>query len=135
MTRIFKFIIFAIIAGLSGGLVTLLLHAVGVAQPVGRNDLTYADFISIMLTALGLMITVLGFFVAAAGVIGWTTLENKLKDHSVTYFKEQLSKNGKLREEIEQLIVGIAHEGIGQYKKDNNINDKNKQVDDEEYDD
>ena len=133
MARIFRFIIFAIIAGFSGGFVTLLLHAVGVVQPVGTTELSYADFVSIMLTALGLMITVLGFFVAAAGVIGWTTLENKLKDHSVTYFKEQLSKNGKLREEMEQLIVSIAHEGIGQYKSKNSIDDKSNPVEEEQY--
>lgn len=88
MARIFKFLVLAIIAGFSGAVVTALFHMGSAVPPVSGDDVTYVDFISITLTALALMITILGFFVAAAGVIGWTTIENKLRDHSVKYFKE-----------------------------------------------
>jgi|EndMetStandDraft_5_1072996.scaffolds.fasta_scaffold823403_2 hypothetical protein len=94
MKAIFRLFIVVFVAATSGVLATVAIHAVGVSNGL-KADVSYTDFISIMLTALGLMITVLGFFVAAAGVIGWATLESKLKEHSFGYFSEQLdtSKN------------------------------------------
>ena len=130
MSKIFKFLALAFIAGLAGAVVTILYHMGSAKTSVSNVDVSYTDFLSITLTALALMITILGFFVAAAGVIGWTTIENKLRDHSVQYFKEQLSKDGKLREEIEDLIVGIAHEGIHNYR-----NNKQEGVEEREYND
>lgn len=53
---------------------------------------------------------------AAAGVIGWSTMESKLKSHSVEYFSEQLAKDGPLRKELEQLIVDVASSGIERLK-------------------
>ena len=83
MAKIFKFLILALVAGFAGAAVTVLFHLGMAPDSVASNDITYADFLSITLTALALMITILGFFVAAAGLIGWTTLENKLRSHSI----------------------------------------------------
>ena len=56
-------------------------------------------------------------FAGDGGVAGgWTTIENKLRDHSVNYFKDQLKKNGQLRNELEELIEAIAYEGIDNFK-------------------
>ena len=113
----------------------MLIHT-GIASPSsGGNDLTYGDFLSITLTALSLMITVLGIFVAAASFIGWTTIENKLRDHSVTYFQDQLSKDGKLREEFEQIISHIAYEGVENFKTQRGMTDKPNNVEEEDYND
>lgn len=116
MRKVFEYVGFAILAGLAGAVVTIIYHSTLALGSTPSLDLTYVDFLSITLTALSLMITVLGFFVAAASVIGWTTIENKLRDHSVSYFREQLSKDGKLRAEIEELIAAIAYEGIDNFK-------------------
>ena len=121
MAKLFKFLILALVAGFSGAAVTVLLH-VGIApESVTADDVTYSDFLSITLTALALMITVLGFFVAAAGVIGWTTLENKLRSHSIEYFQEQLKKDASLRKELEEIIVRIGYQGIESFKSQKGI--------------
>ncbi|GAA4821725.1 hypothetical protein GCM10023232_18760 [Sphingosinicella ginsenosidimutans] len=116
MKGVFKFLALAFIAGLSGAIATFIYHIALARGATPSLDLSYVDFISITLTALSLMITVLGFFVAAASVIGWTTIENKLRDHSVSYFKDQLKKDGQLRTEFEGLIASIAYEGIENFK-------------------
>lgn len=116
MKAIFKFLAHAFVAGLAGAIVTIFYHSSLKPGTTPSLDLNYVDFLSITLTALSLMITILGFFVAAASVIGWSTIENKLKDHSITYFKEQLSKDGNLRSEFEELISAIAYEGIENIK-------------------
>jgi len=128
MARLFKFLILAFVAGVSGAIVTVLLHLGIAPETVAADDLTYSDFLSITLTALALMITVLGIFVAAAGVIGWTTLENKLRSHSIEYFQDQLKKDAKLRKEFEQIIIRIGHEGIEDFKSQKGLNDQSPQV-------
>lgn len=135
MARIFKFLILALIAGVSGAAVTVFFHWGFAPAGTVAADISYAEFLSITLTALALMITILGFFVAAAGVIGWTTLENKLKAHSVEYFKEQLKENAKLRNEIEELIVRVAHSGIENFKSQEGLDDKSSSAKDQDYDD
>lgn len=127
MAQIFKFLALALIAAVAGAGVTILFHwGTAPAMSATVDDITYADFLSITLTALGVMITILGFFVAAAGVLGWTTLENKLKSHSVDYFKEQLKENAKLRREFEELIVKVAHSGIESFKAQKGIEDNSE---------
>ena len=116
MSSALKFIAFFIVAAAAGAGASLLLHLFGTSSGVGI-DVSYADFLSITLTALSLMITVLGLFVAAAGVIGWSTLENKLRSHSVEYFSKQLEKDAPLRKELESLFADIAYTGIEGLKK------------------
>ena len=134
MIKLFKFFMLALIAGISSAAVTGAFHLGIAPPPVGAADLSYADFLAITLTALALMITILGFFVATAGVIGWTTLENKLRDHSTSYFKDQLSKDGELRAELEELFADIAYEGVEEYKKSSSTNG-GKDQDEVEYND
>lgn len=112
MRTIFKFLALAFIAALSGAVTTYAFHFALRPGSTPSLDMTYVDFLSITLTALSLMITVLGFFIAAASVIGWTTIESKLREHSVSYFKDQLKDDGPLRAEFEKLIAAIAYEGI-----------------------
>ena len=142
MSQLFKFLILALVAGVAGAIVTVLLHLGVAPATVSADDLSYADFLSITLTALALMITVLGIFVAAAGVIGWTTLENKLRSHSMEYFQQQLKKDAKLRKEFEEIIIKIGHEGIENFKSQKGISDegvvadtRESSVEEEEYND
>lgn len=113
--NIFKGFILILASAATAAITTFVYHKILVGG-ITLDDMKYQDFVSISLTALGLMMTILGFFVAAAGVIGWATIESKLKDHSITYFKEQLSKDGPLRAEFEQLLAEIAYEGIDNLK-------------------
>lgn len=116
MRKWLRYTAFGFIAALAGAAASAAFHMFGVSLPADTVDVSYADFLSITLTALSLMITVLGIFVAAAGVIGWSTMESKLKSHSVEYFSEQLAKDGPLRKELEQLIVDVASSGIERLK-------------------
>lgn len=134
MAKLFKWLILALIAGVSGAVVTVALHMGIAPESLTADDLSYSDFLSITLTALGLMITVLGFFVAAAGVIGWTTLESKLRSHSIEYFQEQLQKDGSLRQELEEIIVKIGYAGVENFKAQKGMTDNQnlKEVAEEE---
>lgn len=118
MKSALRMFILVFVASASGALATLVIHMTGAVNGAA-SDVSYTDFISITLTALGLMITVLGFFVAAAGVIGWATLESKLRDHSFEYFTQQLGKEGPLRKDLEKLFADIAYTGVQGLKQSN----------------
>ncbi|WP_156143833.1 hypothetical protein [Sphingomonas taxi] len=120
MKRILKILALCTVAAIAGALATLILHLLHTPLLPAAEDIKYTDFLSITLTALSLMITVLGIFVAAAGVIGWTTLESKLRLHSVEYFSKQLEKDAPLRKEFEQFFADIAYTGIEGLKNPGN---------------
>ena len=112
MKRILKYSALCVVAAIAGALATLALHLFHTTLMPNADDIKYTDFLSITLTALSLMVTVLGIFVAAAGVIGWTTLESKLRSHSVEYFTKELEKDAPLRKEFEKFFADIAYTGI-----------------------
>lgn len=112
MKRLLKVLGLCTVAAIAGALATLVLHLFHTPLLPNAEHIKYTDFLSITLTALSLMVTVLGIFVAAAGVIGWTTLESKLQTHSVEYFTKQLEKDAPLRKEFEQFFADIAYTGI-----------------------
>lgn len=93
-------------------LLTFSLAGSRMLAQAAPSKIEYVDVVIIVLTALSIMIMVLGIFIALLGVIGWATFESKLKETSLAYFKEQLAKGGPLRSEFERLIVQISLEGV-----------------------
>lgn len=88
---------------------TMALHSVrGTVVP----NIKYIDLIAVVLSALSVMITVLGIFLAALAIIGWATFETKLRDSSLNYFTSQLGEGGALRKELEALLVDISLKGV-----------------------
>jgi hypothetical protein len=89
---------------------TLLIHTLFPLRPT--KGIEYVDLITIVLSALSIMITILGLFVAALALIGWTTFENKLRDNSLSYLTSELSKEGKLRKEFETILTDLSLQGV-----------------------
>lgn len=104
------------------GAILLLIVQYSAQLPPPDKDMTYSDFISVILTALGVMLTALTIFLGVLAVVGWTSIESKLRDHSISYFKDQLSSEGPLRAELEELFTEIAYEGIESYKSQQQSN-------------
>lgn len=67
--------------------------------------LSYADFVSIMLTAISLLMTVLAIFLAVAGFVGWTTIEQKVHGKTEDFLAEGFKKGGRL----DNIVVDTIH--------------------------
>ena len=84
------------------GVIGLCLVSGIVGGALNRNfgtssyTLSYADFISIMLTAVSLLITVLAVFLAVAGFVGWTTIEQKVHAKTEDFLASGFAKGGRL---------------------------------------
>jgi magnesium-transporting ATPase (P-type) len=88
----------------------VFLKHFAIDQNIG--EIRYVDLISIILTALSIMITIFGLFLAVLGVIGWATFESKLRANSLSYLTAELSKEGKLRKEFEAILTEISLRGV-----------------------
>ena len=84
------------------GVIGLCLVSGIVGGALNRNfgtssyTLSYADFVSIMLTAVSLLITVLAVFLAVAGFVGWTTIEQKVHAKTEDFLAKGFAKGGRL---------------------------------------
>lgn len=82
----------------------------------GNYDLTYADFVSILLTAISLLMTVLAVFLAVLGFVGWTTFEQKVHSKTEDILTAGFAKGGRIDNLIVQVInartQGIMFDGV-----------------------
>ncbi|MCW2336665.1 hypothetical protein M2337_000898 [Sphingobium sp. B2D3A] len=90
-----------VVACLASGLVGGWLTRLG----GGHNyTLEYADFVSIMLTAISLLMTVLAIFLAVVGFLGWTTIEQKVHGKTEDFLAKGFEKGGRLDRVVVDMI-------------------------------
>lgn len=74
--------------------------------------LSYADFISVMLTCLGVMLAIVTLFVGVLAVLGWTSIEARLRDHSIQYIGSELQEGKPLGELVRRAVREAVYEGV-----------------------
>jgi len=104
------------------GVVGLCLLSGVVGGSLTRNfgtssyTLSYADFVSIMLTAVSLLMTVLAIFLAVFGFLGWSTIEQKVHGKTEDFLAKGFDKGGRLDrivvEMIERKTEAIMFHGV-----------------------
>jgi hypothetical protein len=112
MKKIPKYVLGALAVLTTLGLVVFVVAASALLRESAPTEIKYTDVVVIVLTALSLMVTILGVGLAVMAVIGWATFESKLRDSSFSYFAEQLGKDGPLRRELESLLIEISLKGV-----------------------
>lgn len=75
-------------------------------------SISYVDFISIVLTALGVMLTAVTLFVGALAVIGWTSIETRLRNHSIEFIGSELKEDKPLGLMIRKAVRDAVYEGV-----------------------
>lgn len=104
------------------GVLVLCLVSGIVGGALNRNfgtseyTLSYADFVSVMLTAVSLLMTVLAVFLAVAGFVGWTTIEQKVHGKTEEFLATGFEKGGRLDrivvDMIERKTEAIMFKGV-----------------------
>lgn len=78
----------------------IAMYKTGLTVSPGSFNIEYKDLISIILSAISLLITVLGFFLALAAIWGYNTLRNEAHKAAKDRAKDWLDSEGpKLIEE------------------------------------
>ncbi len=78
------------------------------AGPIAQID--YQTFISIMLTAVTVVLAGLGFVVAVLAFIGWNSIGNRVSELATTFLKDALDDGGSLhnmvKDEVKEIMYG-----------------------------
>jgi len=119
-----------VVSGLFGGTLTRNFGA-------SSYTLSYADFISIMLTAVSLLMTVLAIFLGVFGFIGWNAIEQKVHSKTEDFLERGFKRGGRLdrivnrrvRDEIarkseEYMFDGVQELESGSLTEDDDIEDE-----------
>lgn len=122
------------------GISTLCVFSGLIGGALTRNfgtssyTLSYADFVSVMLTAVSLLMTVLAIFLAVVGFLGWTTIEQKVHGKTEDFLAKGFEKGGRLDrvvvEMIERKTEEIMFHGVQPVGEEELNGDKEDQDDD-----
>lgn len=94
-----------VIAAIFGAIMLLILLNASDLRPSLRNDISNADFLAVILSALGVMVAILTFFLAILAIFGWTAfrtiIEDKFEDLFRRHFNASNAEYGNL---VSQLV-------------------------------
>ena len=80
------------------------------AQSGSVAQIDYQTFISIMLTAVTVVLAGLGFVVAILAFIGWNSIGNRVSALATTFLKDALDDGGSLhhmvKDEVKEIMYG-----------------------------
>jgi hypothetical protein len=93
------------ISGVVGG---ALSHHFGTSS----YSISYADFISVMLTAVSVLLTALTIFLAVIGVLGWAAISNGVRNRTEAFLDEGFKEGNPLYKMVETRVAAIVYEGI-----------------------
>ena len=89
--RIARNLLFAVLLLLTGAALMYVIQSGSGLQFLPSDKVSSAEFISIILTALGVILAALALFIGGLAVIGWATFEERLKLHSEEFLKRRFS--------------------------------------------
>ena len=103
--KLISMILLALISGVIGA---------ALAGNFGTSSISisYIDFISVVLTALGVMLATATLFVAVLAVIGWTSIEARLRNHSIEFIGSELKDDKPLAIMIKKAVREAVYEGV-----------------------
>lgn len=80
------------------------------ANPTAKID--YADFVSIMLTGVSLILAALGFVVAILAFIGWNSIGDRVSSLAKTFLQDAMQEGGQLHTLVKNEAKSIIYRGI-----------------------
>lgn len=94
---------------------------------VSTYTLSYADFISVLLTAISLLMTLLGFFIAILAFIGWNSISGKVGSEVSNFLAEGFKDGQPLHKMLVDQTNRAMYEGV--YKVDAEFSEEAAEAD------
>ncbi|MCT8327926.1 hypothetical protein [Albidovulum sediminis] len=89
---------------------TLTPFSVADASP--RTSIDYADFVSIMMTGISLILAALGFVVAILAFIGWNSIGDRVSSLAKTFLQDAIKEGGELHDLVKNEAKSIIYRGV-----------------------
>ncbi len=94
-----------LISAVAGG---ALSHRFGTSS----YTISYADFISVMLTAVSVLLTLLTIFLAVLGILGWNAIANGVRQRTEDFLEDGFQKGNHLYTMVETRVTEITYAGM-----------------------
>lgn len=84
---------------------------------ISRNSpttisLSYVDLVSILMTAVSIILAGLGFVIAILGIIGWNSIGAKVSESAKEFLKDSVKEGGELHRLVKEEAKEIIYAGI-----------------------
>jgi len=115
------------------GMIALCLLAGVVGSGLTRNfgnsnyTLSYADFISVLLTAISLIMTLLAFFIAILAYIGWNSISGKVASEVSKFLADGFQDGQPLHKMLFDETNRARYAGV--YKVDTEFSQESADID------
>lgn len=84
-----------------------------ISTPVGSvAQIDYQTFVSIMLTAVSVILAGLGFVIAILAFIGWNSIGTRVSKLATTFLKDALDDGGPLHNMVKDEVKDIMYRDI-----------------------
>lgn len=94
--------------------------------------MSYADFISILLSAISVLLTVLGLLLAVLAFIGWRSITSTVENRTVSFLDEGFQDGNPLHDLVITRTREIMYRGIIDIDTDNQADDTRDEIGREE---
>jgi len=82
-----------LVAAFAGAAMLLILLDAAHLKPSSLSDMSQADFLAVILSALGVMVAILTFFLAILAIFGWTAFRTIIEDKFEDLFRKRAAAN------------------------------------------
>jgi hypothetical protein len=89
--------------------------AIGGALNVTWSDkfeISSVDFVTVVLSSISVLLTLLTIFLAVFGFIGWRTINDRVRDHSLTYLGNELQEGKPMFTLIQKAVIDEVYKGV-----------------------
>ena len=101
--------------------------AVGGSANVQWNNamnISTVEFVTIVLSALSVILAILTIFLGIFAFIGWRSINEGVRDHSLTYLNEELQEGRPMFNLIRNAVVTAMYEGVQRAEEDEDFQDE-----------
>lgn len=108
---------------IAAGAIVLSLFSAAIGALLSRHigestyTISFVDFISVLLTAISLLMTLLAFFIAILALVGWNTIADRVRDATKEFLENGIKENGPIYTILQQTSERVTYEGVSEFQK------------------
>jgi amino acid transporter len=91
----------------------------------GEFKITPVEFVTTILAALSVLLALLTIFLGVFAFIGWRSINDGVRDHSLTYLSGELQEGRPMFNLIRNAVVNAVYEGVQRVDEEEQFKDEN----------
>jgi uncharacterized membrane protein YidH (DUF202 family) len=116
----------AILSFVAGVMLVALGVAIGGTLNVtwnGKFEISPVEFVTLILTSISVLLALLTIFLAVFAIIGWRSINDGVRDHSMTFLSNELKEGKPMYAVIKTAAMEAMYEGIQRAEEEEPFND------------